>query len=80
MSRSHKKSPIVKDSGSKKWSKRQAAKAVRRYEGIISKGSSYKKLFESWNINDFISYCPWNLEEKKDWENKNEWAKCYYWK
>ncbi|WP_053957331.1 hypothetical protein [Inediibacterium massiliense] len=78
MSRSHKKIPIVKDSGSKEWSKRQASKAVRRYKKVIQNGSSYKKLFESWNINDFISYYPWNVENQKDWENKYEWEKYYY--
>ncbi|MCT4618704.1 MAG: hypothetical protein N4A62_04870 [Marinisporobacter sp.] len=80
MSRSHKKNPVLKDSGSKEWIKRQATKAVRRYKGTIQNGSSYKKLFESWKINDHIVHEPWGIESQEFWENKWEWSKRYYWK
>lgn len=82
MSRSYKKTPVSKDGGCKKWVKRQAAKAVRRYDGKIAKGGSYKKLFEQWNICDYWSYEEWNVHTKRSYEmygwNKSHWLKWYY--
>ncbi|NOU99444.1 hypothetical protein [Paenibacillus planticolens] len=58
MSRSYKKSPVCTDHSSPRtrWAKRQAAKAVRRYDGIIENGRSYRKLFCSWDICDYRFY------------------------
>lgn len=58
MSRSYKKSPVCTDHTSPRtrWAKRQAAKAVRRHDGIIEKGRSYRKFFCSWNICDYRFY------------------------
>lgn len=51
MSRSYRKTPIVKDSGKhKQHSKRQANKKVRK--SVCSDGCNYKKVFESCNIWD----------------------------
>lgn len=55
MSRSYKKNPVVKENlRYKKDMKRQANKAVRNAEDVSS-GREYKKVFESWNINDYKS-------------------------
>lgn len=53
MSRSYRVSQFGDSYGSshRKWAKRQAAKAVRRYRGI-SDGKMYRKLFNPWNITD----------------------------
>ena len=36
-----------------KWAKRQASKAVRRYQGELTDGGLYKKVFPTWNIFDY---------------------------
>ena len=36
-----------------KWYKRYSSKIVRRFDGEISDGCSYKKLYESYNIRDY---------------------------
>ena len=56
MSRSVKKHPVHKyapENGS--WGKRQANKTVRRYKGGISNGNGYKRLYETWDIHDYVS-------------------------
>jgi hypothetical protein len=70
LSNSYKKSPVCTDhfSPASCWAKRQAAKAVRRYYGCISKGSSYKKVYCSWNICDYRFYQP-KEQAIKEWEN-----------
>jgi len=35
------------------FAKRQASKAVRRYKGEIPNGSSYRKVYNSWDIFDW---------------------------
>ena len=62
MSRSIRKTPIVKDGGrSSKRGKKQANKAVRKYKDEISNGAAYKKIYCSYNINDYITY--WTEED-----------------
>lgn len=63
MSRSYKKTPIIKDSGKhKQFAKRQANKKVRHSD--CSSGGNFKKLFESWDISD---WCFWvNDKSKKE--------------
>ena len=67
MSRSYKKHPIVKDHTSGKWGKQQGNKAVRRDKEFSSSGKDYKKIYNSWDIHDYISY--YTKEEAiKQWE------------
>jgi len=68
MSRSYRKTPIVKDNGkSKKEAKAHANRTVRRrlkdpdYE--IADGKAYRKEVESWGIADCISY--WTEEQAR---------------
>lgn len=69
MSRSVKKHPVVKDKGSGKWGKRQASKAVRRSKSFDGSGKEYKKLYNSGNIYDYISY--YSKEDAiKDWKRE----------
>ena len=56
MSRSFKKKPIYKSHDGGKEMKRIASHAVRRKKDFSSNGADYKKVFESWNLNDYISY------------------------
>ena len=50
MSRSFKHVPIIKDATCKKYGKKYANKKVRHVD--IDSGSSYKKVYESWDIFD----------------------------
>jgi len=57
MSRSYKKNPIMKsESKAKKFWKREANKKVRHAENIPS-GRAFKKIGDTYNINDYISKC-----------------------
>ncbi|MCT4584441.1 MAG: hypothetical protein N4A54_05895 [Peptostreptococcaceae bacterium] len=79
MSRSYKKTPVLKDSGDNKWVKRQASKSVRRYKYIIKSGSSYKKLYCSYNICDYRFFRPWAVYVEKEYSySKNEWEKYFF--
>jgi hypothetical protein len=82
VSRSYKKNPYLKYNGRErsKKAKRTANKAVRRHikkelDNVPEEGSWHRKLTESWDIYDVISYCP-NAE---DWLDENDWKK-YYWR
>ena len=69
MSRSTKKVPINKDHNSGKWGKKQANKKVRKEKDVPSKGKDYKKIYQSWNIHDYISY--YTREQAiLDWEEE----------
>ena len=58
MSRSRKK-PSYSDYSRNytRWAKRQASKAVRKYQGELSNGKMYKKVFQSWDIFDYKGLC-----------------------
>lgn len=58
MSRSRKK-PYIVDSSWKQYGKKRAARKVRRHDDVAN-GSQYKKIFESYDICDYIWYCPEN--------------------
>lgn len=85
MSRSYRKTPIVKDNGkSKKTIKSLANRKVRRKlnnpEFEMANGKAYRKEFESWDIADSIIY--WTEEQaKQEYEKKilevgnNSWFK-----
>ena len=36
-----------------RWAKRQASKSVRRYQGELTDGNLYKKVFPTWDIFDY---------------------------
>lgn len=58
MSRSYKKTPILKYAPRKgKWGKKYANDTVRNCKDVGNFGS-YKKHYESWDIHDCISYNP----------------------
>jgi len=63
MSRSYKKNPVTKSTNSKKFAKRQSNKRVRKAD--VDNGGSFKKLFESWEINDYVTYA--FRESEKEW-------------
>lgn len=58
MSRSHKKHPFNTDYSRTvtKWHKRMANKAVRRYKYYLPKGKLYRRIYNPWNIHDFVEY------------------------
>lgn len=56
MSRSRKKTPIIKDRVP--GMKRLANKKIRRHSEEIPKGKGYKKLFESYDISDYYFRVP----------------------
>ena len=66
MSRSRKKVPICKDHPTGKWGKRQANRAVRRRKGESLNRKSYKKVYDSWDIHDYIAFYP-KEQAIKDW-------------
>ena len=72
MSRSRKKSPVIKDYSRNytRWAKRQASKRVRRYTHMISNGGLYKKIFPSWDIKDYSIHA-WDIFDKWHDEFKN---------
>jgi len=71
MSRSYRKTPIVKDGRTPgpKWAKRKANKKVRHMSNLPS-GKAYKKANESWDIHDFAYRWPW-AEAKREWEEED---------
>lgn len=69
MSRSYRKTPILKETGKKK-KRTLANRKVRRklnnpnYE--LADGRAYKKVFESWDISDYVTRLTLN-EAIEDW-------------
>ncbi len=84
MSRSYKKNPFLKYGGCSRFGKRQANKAVRRYikanlDNTQLKGSLYKKIYNSYDIYDVVSYCPKN--DSFWWVKRPyHWERLYFWK
>lgn len=63
MSRSFKRTPIVKDNKrGRKYFKRHANKKIRKSNEVVG-GRHYKKVYNTWNIYDQRSYC--TFEEYK---------------
>ncbi|UQZ85456.1 hypothetical protein SK3146_04745 [Paenibacillus konkukensis] len=92
MSRSVKKSPVWTDQTTpgSRWAKRQAGKAVRRFNDEVQNGKWYRKLFCSWDICDYRFFktrqqaiLEWETSrwardrEKTRAEIINEWEKAY---
>lgn len=67
MSRSYKKTPIVKDGKSGYPGKKFANKAVRRYKGEIPNGKQYRKIYSSYDIHDYAFRCTYE-EFKREYE------------
>lgn len=68
MSKSYKKTPVLKDSNtSKKTSKRMANKIVRKtdFDVLTSKSKRFRKVFDTWNIYDYRIY-----DVEKRWTRK----------
>lgn len=79
MSRSIKRKPVSKDCESGKWGKKQANRKVRREKEFSGKGKQYKKIYNSWNIHDFVCY--WTLDDAiKDWYNEEKEPTQYQWR
>lgn len=70
MSRSYKKTPICKDKNSQ-FGKRKANHTVRRAKDVPN-GGGFKKVYESWNICDYI-FMETEKELKHEWDIGNEW-------
>lgn len=69
MSRSYRKHPYLKDGNGGRhrvFAKKQANRVVRR-ASIVQNGMYYKKLFCSWNINDYISNETLNDFIRREW-------------
>ncbi len=64
MSRSYKHSPVVIVGCSK--NKKVANKKVRRYKGELGSFCFYKRIYDSWEIKDYV----WYSDEEKN-KNKN---------
>lgn len=90
MSRSFKKSPVIKEDRSHKDGKKKANKSIRSKlkQGVeIGNGSSYKKHFDSWDICDCIDRCSeaqaieeynankYNLQD--EFKTLEEWLKAW---
>ena len=56
MSRSFKKRGIYCDSSPS--AKKKANARVRRFDAVLANGSSYKKVYESWDICDYKFNAP----------------------
>ena len=76
MSRSYKKTPIIKSVHSlyKKFCKRHSNKKIRQVKDLPNYGA-FKKVFQSCEIHDYISYCP--KEDKPHWMSDDYWEKCH---
>lgn len=76
MSRSYKKTPYITDGVAKHTSQRKklANKKVRRnIKKLFKKGKNYKKIYDSYDIHDWISRWTWE-EAKKEYET-NPWPR-----
>lgn len=62
MSRSYKKTPVLKSNCG--FSKKMANRKVRRTKDVFS-GTYYKKVFDSYDICEYLFYNNWNSARKK---------------
>lgn len=68
MSRSYKKSPVITDGHSGRVAKKEANRKVRKYRDVLANGKAYRKVFESYDIHDFIIHYSY-ASYKKDVES-----------
>ena len=75
MSRSYKKTPVLKDTSCKgstfKSGKQIANRAVRNHDDEPN-GGGYKKVYCSWKISDF-RFMKTEAELRKEWDNGNSY-------
>ena len=75
MSRSYKKTPVIKDSSCKgtryKSGKQIANRAVRNHDDVPN-GGSYKKVYCSWNISDW-RFMKTEAQLRKEWDSGAEY-------
>jgi hypothetical protein len=78
MSRSYKKTPIVKDNQrGRKLVKRQSSKKARKSDVLIN-GNHYRKVFDSYKIYDYAFYCSLKEYDPINDEEIHDWKKIYY--
>lgn len=77
VSRSYKHSPWSKDGspGWRRFAKRLANRTVRKARDVPN-GGAYRKVFQSYDIYDYISYCP--KYSHYYWKDIDGWYKYYY--
>lgn len=73
MSRSYKKTPICKSKHCKRTDKRLASKAVRNCKEVQD-GKWYRRLYQSWDINDWIFYFTWGMEMNSQRNTNPYWC------
>lgn len=77
MSRSYKKTPVCKSCGYGGYGKRLANKKTRRVNtNTAYKGGQYRKLYDTWDINDYIVFYPKSEAMKNN--DLNNWRKWFY--
>ena len=77
MSKSFKKTPIIKYAGYGAYGKKLANRKVRRtHNEIFTKGNLYRRMYQTWNINDCISHWPQKEAEKSG--KTDVWEKFYH--
>ena len=77
MSRSFKKTPIYKDGGYQSDGKRIANRKVRRAPNVTfstGKRKLYKKIYETWDINDYV--IRWTRRDAEKIGRLKEWERC----
>lgn len=77
MSRSYKRTPVMKCCGDSRYGKRQANKKVRRSDkSVLYKRKQYRKVYDSWDINDVVLY--WSKRDAEKSGELDDWKKYYY--
>lgn len=56
MSRSYKKTPIIKNRNRPKRDKKQSNRQIRYYKGVLLKGGSHHKIYNARNIHTLYRY------------------------
>lgn len=73
MSRSFKKTPVVKDGRSGKAGKKFANRKVRRYKHDLPNGKAYQKVFNSYDIHDYVNYYSYQSFKKDEEAHQKEY-------
>lgn len=77
MSRSFKKTPISKSAGYGAYGKKVANRKVRHARiNVLANRKSYRKMYETWNINDCITW--WTREDAERCKMIDEWERFYH--
>ena len=77
MSKSFKKTPIIKYAGCGPYGKRLANRKVRRNQNdVFANGKLYKKMYETWDINDCVSR--WTQKDAEKRGMIDVWEKFYH--